>query len=410
MFEQHSQPNKHHLSLYNIIQYRMGASSSKESPTSNVFAKELRGINDIVNKIINADNTFINKEYNFLSQDVCDKYQVVLQSELSKHLKIHLADFGSEIYVLPKDDNGAATQKNISKSQICEKISNHYVSILYILSLIKYVYNLENNGDRSFGGIIFRNVKVVNNMIEIMYCDTDQKNFAGDKPSTRIDFAELDGFNFFTKYVLSKEESKDFMKLMRAILGRKNKTSIKFAICEALKNKTLSKEEGSLLAALYRRNYGEEIFCIKSRPASQIETHDDEKKAGSKRDIDTSIHVPKGNPVFLKSYCNLIENRVVDLSTKEGKIVKGIYDNMISNYRRNIDEIQGILTKLVVKHPKNQYTLSDIDGEALNNIVMLTKKTVRRFFIQSILDYQHLLDTIKNTPNVKLSIKTNGFI
>lgn len=380
----------------------MGASSSRESPTQNVFEKELRGINDIVNKIVSNDNTFINKEYNFLSSDVCNKYQIVLESELSKHLKVHLAEFGSNIYVIPKDD--APTHTKMTKARICESISNHYVSILYILCLIKYVYNLENNGDRSFGGIIFRNVKIVNNMMQVMFCNTDQKE-VGTKS---VNLSNLDGFKFFTKFFLSKDESKSFMKLMRAILGRKNKSIVKTAICEAVQNKSLTAQEANMLAVLYERNYGEAFSCKKATKVADVAS-EEVNTVKREREIDTSIFIQKGNPVFLKNYCNVIDNHSVDITTKEGRVVKNQYDIMIKNYKKNIDEVHTILQKLVTRQSNGNYTLVDIDGETLKHIIHITKQAVRKFFLQSILDYQHLLDLAKNTPNVKLSIKTNEF-
>lgn len=383
----------------------MGANVSRETPTQNVFQKELRGINDIVNKILNEDNTFKNREYNFLSQDICNKYQIVLENELSKHLKIQLAEFGTSIYVIPKEDNPPRVK--MTKAQICERISNHYISILYVLSLVKYVYNIENNGDRSFGGIIFRNIKIVNNLMEVMFCDTDQKDFNDAKNPNRVNLSKLDGFKFFTQYFLSKEESKAFMKLMRSILGRKPKAIVRNAICECIQNKTISKSESDILNVLFLRNYGEAFRCAKS-PAIEPDIYKLEKEE-REREIDTTVFVTKGNPVFLRNFCNNIDNRVVDITTKEGKEVKRHYDIMMSSYRKNIDEVFSILSRLVVRSPTGEYNLIDIDGETLTNIINATKVAVRKFFFQSILDYQHLLDMVKNTPNVKLSIKTNVF-
>jgi hypothetical protein len=385
----------------------MGASSSRQSLSSNVFEKELRGINDIVNKIINHDNTFTNKEYNFLSQDVCNKYQVILESDLSKHLKIHLAEFKSNIYVIPKEDQHKG---KINKAQICEKISNHYISILYIICLIKYVYNLENNGDRSFGGVVFRNIKIVDNMMEIMYCDVDQKDTTNAKNPYRINLSKLDGFKFFIQYFLTGQESKGFMKLMRAILAKKNKSSVRNAICECLKNKTMDASEVDLLSLLYQRNYGEQLECHRGvaaeaadgSPIASVEREGD-------REVDTSVTISKHNPVFLRNFCSAIDHRLVDLSTKEGQQARVQYDILLKNYRGNVAEVYDILNRLVKRHASGEYTLHDIDSVTLTKVITHTKQTVRKFFFQSILDYQHLLNIVKNIPNVKLSIKHNGF-
>lgn len=383
----------------------MGATASKETPVKNVFEKELKGINDIVNKIVGADNTFVHKEYNFLSHDVCNRYQVVLETELAKHLKVHLSEFGSQIYIIPKEET-TSSQMRMTKSQICERISNHYISILYVLSIIKFIYNIENNGDRSFGGIIFRNVRIVNNMLEVIFCDVKQQDSSHKKNPGRVDLAKLEGFKFFTNYFLSKEESRGFMKLMRAIMGRNGKGVIKAAICECINANTLDAREIQMLAVLYKKHFKEEFMCFGPAKKALDSALNPEKSV--KRDVDTSMVIVRSNPVFESSMCDAIDNRVVDLSTKEGKEIKLHYDAMVANYRRNIDEVHAILQKLVVKHSSGDYRLKDIDGETLQNVIKETKSAVRRFFLASILDYQHLLDMVKNTPNVKLSIKANG--
>lgn len=384
----------------------MGAATSKETPVKHVFERELRGINDIVNKIVSADNTFINKEYNFLSHDVCNKYQVVLETELAKHLKVHLSEFGSSIYIIPKEEV-SSSQMKMTKTHICEKISNHYISVLYVLSLIKFIYNIEENGDRSFGGIIFRNVRVVNNMLEVIFCDAKQTDASNKKNPSRVNLAKLEGFKFFTNYFLSKEESRGFMKLMRAIMGRNAKGVIKAAICECINDNSLDAKEMQMLAALYKKHFNEEFMCYGPTTKRALDSGLNPVKNVT-RDVDTSMVIVKNNPVFESNMCGAIDNRVVDLSTKEGKEIKLQYDAMLANYRRNIDEVHSILQKLVLKHSNGDYRLKDIDGETLQSVVKETKSAARRFFLASILDYQHLLDMVKNTPNVKLSIKANG--
>ena len=76
----------------------MGNSSSR-SPDSQVFKKELVVLNGIVNNIINEKDVFKNNNYNFLSQDVCEKYQIILEEELTKYLKLDVKSLGTSLYI-----------------------------------------------------------------------------------------------------------------------------------------------------------------------------------------------------------------------------------------------------------------------------------------------------------------------
>lgn len=379
----------------------MGASNSRQTPTNDVFERELRGINDIVNMILNEDNTFKNEEYNFLSQEVCNNYQVILESELSKHLKIHLAELKSNIYVVPKEDRDNLSKIRMKKNEICELISSHYIKILYILSVVKYIYNLENNGDRSFGGIIFRNMKITDNWLEIQFCNREQIDINNVKQKQKVSLDNLDGFRFFLKYFLSRNETKCFLKLLRAILAKNGKAGVRSAVCECIKAKAITKEEIDVLGILYRRNYGEPLTCTKT-PLPDV--HD----STDVREVDTSVFINKGNPVFLGRYCTFIDNRVINIDTREGKEAKKIYDEMVANYKKNMLQVASILKELVIK-TSTGYVLMNIDSVRLNNIIEKTKSVIRQFFFQSILDYHHLLDVVKNIPNVKLSINPDGF-
>ena len=98
----------------------MGNTSS-QLPTHNVFNKELSMLNAIVNDIISDKDIFKNKSYNFLSENVCTNYQVILEDELSKHLKLDINALGTSLYILPKDENSNTklTKYNLSKAQVC---------------------------------------------------------------------------------------------------------------------------------------------------------------------------------------------------------------------------------------------------------------------------------------------------
>lgn len=385
----------------------MGGVNSRQSPSRDVFSKELTNINSIINDILHENNTFKNESYNFLSDDVCNKYQVVLESDLSKHLKLELAEYGTLLYVIPKEDIPSTNSKiKITKAEICERISSHYIRILYILSLIKHVYNLENNGDRSFAGIINRNIKIVNNLMEVQYCGIDQGMITSSSSNKTVDLGKLEGFDFFLKIILTDTESREFMKLMRAILGRYAQHNIHAIICQAKQKNTITQMEFDILSSLFKQTHNKDLICS-TKVSHNNSTRTKDKKTTK---INSHVNVKKMNPVFLQEYCPIIENVVVDLSTEEGKHVKQIYELMRNKVQQNIRKVNDILTDIVFKNKNGTYELKDVDSNTLDAIVNKTKICIRLFYLESILYYQHLLNVVKNIATLKVSIDRNGFM
>jgi hypothetical protein len=229
----------------------MGNSTSTPPPFSSTDT-----INKIINSIVNENNTFINPEYNFLSEVVCEQYQIVFEEELSKHLKVELSEYGSAVFLLPRQKIS-----RIPKSEICQRISSHYVRILYILTLIKYIYNVETNGDNSFSGILFRNITIDDQFIHIKYCNSEQYDKM-DNSKNRFNLNKLPGFRFLIQYVLDRDESKAFLGILRAMFGKSSKRVIQTQICTAFGNGNISKEEMTMLAFMFKRHYGETLRCV----------------------------------------------------------------------------------------------------------------------------------------------------
>jgi hypothetical protein len=84
----------------------MGNHISVYSDT-NVFEKELKTLNTIVNSILTEENMFQNRDYNFLSQDVCEKHYMIMENELQRHLKVHVKELGSSRVLIPKNEEKA---------------------------------------------------------------------------------------------------------------------------------------------------------------------------------------------------------------------------------------------------------------------------------------------------------------
>ncbi len=362
-----------HISIYN---------------EDNIFKKELININTIVSNIINEKNLFINRDYNFLSQDVCNKHYILMEKELNKHLKVDLKDLGSSLILIPKDEK--SFNAKVNKNEICEKISNHYMKILYILCLIKYVYNLEKNGDNSISGIIFRNIKIVNDIMEINFCNIPHKNYQ-NKDVYKIDFSQLEGLLFLTDYFLDNEESNNFIKVLKQILGRRSKNKIKENICEYLKNNNTQKEEFN---KIFKSKFNEELNCDFTLKKDKLSNNNK---------ISLWMYVEKDNPVFSKENCFEIHKIVISLKDNNGKQVLDYYNTMKSNYKKNINKINELLNLLINKSDNGDYNLRDITKIKLDEIINEVKLSIKLYYIQSLIDYQNLLDLAKKLPNINVS-------
>ena len=343
-----------------------------------ILKGEIQSLNNIVTKLVTENDMFADQEYNFLSEDVCEKYQVVLESDLNKMLKIELKSLGENLLLIPRDEEQKLLQqKNMKKNEICTKVANHYIKILYVLCLIKYVYNLEKYGDLSLAGIIFRNISITKNMFTVTFCKHAQKDLkrASGSEALNLDFSRLEGLKFFIEYFLDKEEASIFLKAFRHIFARKSKGILKKDLCE-LGGKIKEIEE------LYERRTREKLEC----------------QTGGGEEI--NIFVESDNPLFDKSWCYAKGTVTIPLAEPDGKEALTLYRSMRSRYYANIKDIEKIVMgRLVERHITGKWTLRDINKTELDSIIFDVKEKVKVFYLQSISDYQDLLDRIKSLPN-----------
>ena len=366
----------------------MGNKSSTLSTVGDkgIFAKELAYLEDLVNNIITEQNMFQNRSYNFLSQDVCDQHFVLMENELNRHLKVELQGVGSSLYLIPKDGE---LQSTINKKDLCKKISNHYMKILYILCLVKYVYNTENNGDLSIAGIIFRNVKVVDAIMEMNFCNVPHKDYSKPvKFAYKIDFGKLEGLEFFTKYFLEPTESVAYVKVLRKALARAPKKVMQKTICQYVSDTKPRVEHLKQLEKSYRERFHGELGC-------------NVQKGGS-NPVSLLMYVEKDNPVFSREHCYEIHKYIIQLNNPYGTKVKTFYEQMKTNYKGNVSAIERLVGLLVNRGKDGRYVLKDVSKTALEDIIAQVKDVIKMFYLQSLLDYHTLLDIGKNTPNINM--------
>lgn len=351
-----------------------------------VFEGDLSKLNAIVNDVINEKDLFKNKDYNFLSEDVCNKYQVILEEELSKHLKVEIKDLGASLYILPRtsDDKTKLTKYNLTKQQVCEKISNHYIKVLYIMCLVKYVYNLENHGDLSVLGIIFQMIKVVDDMMEIRFCGIPHKKYTNvGRDAYKLDFSKLQGLKFFTEYFLHPEEAHTFTQLLRSVLSRDNANKLQDAMCAYVAKhgiKDMKKLEDMIKSRFPKTR---KLQCMHG--GAQL-----------------MFSVEKDNPIFQYENCGAPMKVVIKLNTPHGKKVLKHYQQMKATYKANLDSVHAILNTIVEKK-HGQFELKDMNKQDLDTAIDKIKWQIKQFYLQSILDFQNLLDMAKESPNIHIT-------
>jgi phytoene/squalene synthetase len=85
---------------------------------------------------------------------------------------------------------------------------------------------------------------------------------------------------------------------------------------------------------------------------------------------------------------------------KESRAVHQTYTEMTANYQANLRAVEALLAQLVRHEGGDAWALRDIDDDALDRIVADTKRTVARFYLQSIIDFQRLLHAAKSMPSI----------
>jgi hypothetical protein len=366
----------------------MGAGQSRmEKPITNVFEKELHTLNNIISNILTDDDKFVNPNYNFLFEDVCNNYTILLEKELNKHLKVDLENLSSSIYLIPKKNVIVSEEDNteINKHDICNSISKHYIKILYILSLIKHVYDLESDGDNSLAGIMERNINVVDNIMEISFCSIPHKDY-DMQHADKVNFANLEGLEFFTQHFLTPTEKYAFIEQLKLIFARKPRHKFMDILCH---DALIGIEEYN---EIYKNKFEKPLTCDGNKSTTE--------KKKRVRNVDLMFEIVADNPILHSKYCFSRKKLMITLDKTVSTIKEllKLYETMKSNYIKNIEDVVGILNK-IVEYKTDKFILKNISTEDLQEIITETKKTIIKFYVQSVIDFQVLLDYAKDIPN-----------
>jgi hypothetical protein len=378
----------------------MGSSQSVvRKPQNAVFESELRKLNELINKVLTSDDKFVDSNYNFLFEDTCNKYTILWEKDLKKHMKVHLQDLEGAIYLIPKKDyvvtsestimqgNDAQTHVNsVSKHDLCNKISKHYIKILYILSLVKHVYDIESHGDNSLAGIIDRNIHIDDLSFDISYCSIPHKNY-DIQHADKIDFSLLEGLQMFTQHFLSPSEKYMFIEQLRRIFARKPRHQIQDIVC----NDTLLSIND--YDKIYKRKFeGKGLHCTSKKEKVVVKS-----VVRTRKNLDLMFEISADNPILHTKYCFSRKRLSVSLKNKNEGVKKLLllYKELKTHYMDNIEEVVKHLNRIVHVGTDDKYTLKDINTNELTNLIQDVKKTIAKFYVQSIVDYQVLLDYAK---------------
>lgn len=373
----------------------MGNQTSVMHGETNVFEQELKRLNTIVKGIMTEENVFRNRDYNFLSQDVCEQHYMLAESDLSRHLKVHVKELGETLVLVPKTATALEGRASVNKKEICQKITHHYMKVLYILCLVKYVYNLEKSGDYSISGIVLRNIRVVpGDLLEVNFCNAPHRDFKKQgAESYNIDFGQLEGLQFLTQYFLDPVEGHSFLRILRQVLGRHKSGRVRGAICKYMEGNK-NAEYNKALEDMFVARFGEKLGCGSAQA---------EASSAPKGRPQLLLQVEKDNPVFSKDYCYEIHKIIVPLKTAEGAKVLELYKTMKRHYADNVKKIEALVDRMVVATKGGDYELRDLTKPELDAVIEAVKKHIQHYYLQSILDFQILLDACKKVPNVNLS-------
>jgi hypothetical protein len=356
----------------------MGGTQSDQSTHSNmnfkgIFHKDLVKISEIVNAIINTNGSFKDSSYNFMNPKVCEKYTMVLESKLSKHLKIHLHDLAENVIFIPKNNNDIKLKKHIvTKKNMCSLICTHYKKTLQILSLIREIYDFENGGDFSIAGIVYRNLGETDEKFEVSYCGSEQQPLINNGDD-RVDLKNLKGLDSFVNDFLTKEESDVFVLHLKQLFGNVNKKNIAKHIC----NDTI------VNINMYQNIY-EDIKVNCNKGGSE--------KNNIKKHNALLFKIQKNKPILSYELCFNKEK----ITKPKDKTLSNLFTKYKEDYLLNIEHILVTIHRLVIYDTKEKnYSLRNLTYEQLISVEKEVKKCIITLFIQSLVNYFKILNHVK---------------
>jgi hypothetical protein len=342
-----------------------------KNPKSPDLQNEFKKINKIIDDVINSSDMFNNELYNQLLKKKCNQIVLLSSAKMKKYTKSDLVFHDYKITRIHQDE--LKTDKN----KLCNTISNHYSKILQIICLIKYVYDIENNGENNIANIIKKNINVNNRGLVVTYCDVSQKSQLRnihDDPG--VDFSSLAGFDFFVKNILTTSEATTFLDIYEELFEIKNIQTMNNLVCKKILSKPNTNKR--IFKHAFNCNQGGSF----AGDSSYI------------REVPSTI-LPIGslNPVMSWKLCGKLKTKHI----KQTKQITNKINKMKVHYKKNLEQIGKILDRMVIfDKEKGKYEMREIQTHELSEIEVIVKQNIIVFYIKSIIDYKEIFSTMSN--------------
>ena len=347
------------------------------------FEMESTLLDDEIKRIIDDDGESVITRNKMSLNEICDKYTFVIEKRLNKHIKVHLQNLKSAIYMIPKE-RGLVEVDNITvkKADLCSQISLHYTRIFKILHMIRIIYDLENKGKNSIAGLVNKNISVIDGIIQISYCESIQL----EESNGKLNMDKLAGLSEFVNSILTKDESKIFIKHFQELFLNESYDMKKIStyVC---KNTLLKKNE-------FRHLYNiSEIKCGGGNSTGYI----------TPRDHDLRFDIKPKNMIFDLKFC--LNPKVFVL--KEHKKINTLIQTFYKGYVSNLKNIKNTVKELTVVNKETKLlSLKTLTSHNIDYIEHTFKKHVMLFFLESIINYKQILKYAMDNPNLNVSRKS----
>lgn len=287
--------------------------------------------------------------------EICSNNVIIQKKVLNKFARID-----KEYFLIPKN--------KIQNHELCVNTSKKYLKKIQLLTTIKYLYDVENIGKNNFASLIFNHIQIdnENNKIKIASCTSKQNKWWWEIEEG-LNVYLIPGIKYFVENNLSEKESKIFLGQLKEILKSNNSTKLDKYVCKDDLIKELTYEK------LYQT-----IFHCKSKIS---------KTGGAKTQL---VNIAKHNPIISQNMCR---TKTI-YETKYRLQFKQMIQNMRNNYTKNLKKITKLLNTLV-KNENGVYELRNISLKYLNVIDNKVKRTIILFYMQSLMDYKNILNTIR---------------
>jgi hypothetical protein len=244
------------------------------------------------------------------------------------------------------------------KFHMCTTLSKHYKTILKLVYGIKLIYDSEYVGANSIAGIVNKNMNFTKtDEFEILFCSSKQTSYG----STKLDFSNLTGLQFFIDEILSASEKTRFLNQFQSMLNspKQNAKKLEEWICSDI---------------LVPQHINEKL-------------HQTTVSCGGK----IMLTVREQNPIFSSRSCATLSKYKV----KTNKQILKELRNFENHYDKNLTKLSDILNQIIRRDNKNKVFITDLSYPFIKQIERSFKINVIVFFMQSIADYKNIFNIVK---------------